>query len=150
MNACNEFFLDELIRLELYSISESISVPSTLPNIVSLDIKEDPVLDISFISSPISIKEGTLTVKQSHRKFGSNLLYTYNIEAIIETGILKLEEMCYKISRNDYYVVLTKQDNSRLLLFTLTNTFNVNIQDSLGTGTLKISLSSLNNYISIE
>lgn len=151
--SCNEVFLDDIVRIQVYKADECrFSIPSTVPcitNFVNPTLPQ-PVLDCSYGDETYMAREGSITVKQVQRQSGSGYLYIYNVEAVIESGVSDMADIIHNCSHSDNHIIATKTDGSLFLLYGLPGSFSADQSNNVSELSLKLSLSSANNFIRIE
>ena len=149
---CQELFLSDIVRVQVYQSSQvSFSLPSTIHGITTMAKITWPktVLDVSYDSDKWTVRENGIKVKQTTKPSGSRLLYIYNVEMAFDSDISDISALLPTMQHVDHVVLLTKADGSMLLLYTLPGAFSVDGQNTLSEGSLSLSVSSINNFISV-
>ena len=153
MNHCKELFLEDVVRVQVYYADNfPLTTSPCVPGIASVSIDDSfptPDLDFGYNTEDIIAEEKSIVVKQSTKQSGSTLLYIYNVDATITQGNKEVAALLPRICTLEYYIVLTKSDGSKILLLSVPNTCKIDATNTIATGQLHISLSSVNNYIDL-
>lgn len=152
--SCNEVFLEDVVRVQVYPASAVSFPPVNIPGISRVETTKLPVavLDLAYSDTEAQfvVRDGSIKVKQTQKPSGSGLIYIYNVDAVVEFGVLDLVEKVRNIFHADHHCVVTKADGTMMLLYALPNTFSIDQSNDRKELTLKIALSSLSSFIKLS
>lgn len=151
---CKEAFLDDVVRIDVYQSSEvSFALPVNIPGINSMATPSLPTaqLHLSYGDSDAgyAVRDGSIKVKQSQKKHGNYLIYIYNIEAVVESGVNGVVDKVGAMLHKDHHIVATKASGDRVLLYGLPNSWSIDQSNDAKDLSLKMAVSSVNGFISL-
>lgn len=149
---CKEAFLEDVVRIDVYNSSEvSFTLPVNLPGINSMAAPSLPAAKLSLVygesEAAYAVRDGSIKVKQTQKQAGSGLIYIYNVEAVVETGISDVVERVRGMLNADHHIVATKADGMRYLLYALPNTFSADQSNDSSELSLKMAVSSVSGFV---
>lgn len=155
-NSCRELFLDGVTDAYFYAARESsLPIPFIVQRVLQMNGCKfaGEALHIATSEGDNYVVTDAITAKQTSQEGGNGTAFSFEITANIEAGKENIPEIIKNMHRNDYYIVLRKQDDSLYLCYTLPNTFritdSVTSQNDAETRSVTASCQAMSEFIPI-
>ena len=154
-DSCKELFLDGVTDIYLYQTNNlSFAIPFSVPQILSLTVDKMPSPNVHLsLADENAIIATSLSAKVSPDLNGNGIIYSYEISAVIASGIETISEIHKDIKQNDCYVVLRRDDGTLRLCYTLPNTFlfkpTESVSSSDNSTSLSVTLKAMSDFIEL-
>lgn len=127
-DSCRELFLEGVTDAYFYAVRDSsVPIPFSIPLILQINGCKfaGEALHIATSEGDNYVVADAITAKQTSQEGGNGTAFSFEITANIEAGKENIPEIIKNMHRNDYYIVLRKQDDSLYLCHTLPGTFGI-------------------------
>ena len=155
ISMCRESFLEDIVKVELYSVSEcSIPIPFGIPltEIVGATFNI-PAISIDLPGENDVQAQEVPTLKIANGRSLSGHIYTHDLQVAVNGGYIAVNDVIRKLQGVDFHIVYTLADETRWLSYSLPNTSLCDIDDTHAATRacmLKVKLQSMSNLISLK
>ena len=154
MEICQELFLDDVVRIDVYRASDVSCLLPALVNLqsiatTSVQLLADPILSLALDDSfedATALLKASPTVKSGPSRAAQGMVYSHEVTATAEIGIADLTAAIDRLYAQDYYIIYTRASGDKHFGFALpqTCTHNLDVSDGSGhTASLKLKYSSM-------
>lgn len=127
-DSCRELFMDGITDAYFYAARDSsLPIPFIVQRVLQINGCKfaGEALHIATSEGDNYVVTDGITAKQTSQEGGNGTAFSFEIAANVIAGKENIPEIIKNMHRNDYYIVLRKQDDSLYLCYTLPNTFRI-------------------------
>lgn len=154
-NNCRETIFDDIVRVDVYPVSQCRTTIPRVVGLMSIDganlFTGNPSLSMTLNSDAMQMQT-VPTLKVSNARQAAGNIYTHDLQATVNLSRQEAQNAVDALQGVDFHIIYTHADGARSLGFSLPNTATIDIDESLSSGatiTVKAKLLSYSGLVPI-